>query len=1068
MHAKVQTNQKILDFTLRVFENKEKFNLINFSLKSLFLTNLLKLSHLLRIPLDIPSAIKTSTLEENDNIIIRTFKQNPTESNENFFKENLDQKTSRHQKFALLNLFLDGRSKNSNHSLRLDGDLNKLNVLNTAQIFEYWKAFKAVFFESDFVLKEIKNEKIRLAKSIINLGWDKVEFDDLSLKNKDLLIKILSYLELWQQKKAAKTMVIFLLQILCTLLKEDPSDLIRETLNELNATRIMIVLISEDDCNEDSYLLYLTKSIDLLLKNGQSIIQRTIYQFLVSNTSVSQKFFLKIRQLIELKNLKKHVNVLSKKLMLKIFRILQLLCLNHYLDLQNYVRFQSNSQNNIDLVTFTINILINFDILNDNFQAIIQCFDTLIEFIHGPCRRNQETVFNSKFVDYSLRILNLDPNGAKITPTYLSRVKYKCSLVIHGLLECTDNNDDLLIHLKRALPIPLLKRNLTLIYSSYYKIYNKKYLQKSFFNSNCLSSEVIIENGFLIYELFLKLIKNSSNQAEDDEIDEFPTDSSETNLALTLLEKNILVEFSKFGKSFLKFSIKYFKIMKNTLFYKNVGNLEIIKRIEFNHMMQKAFVFFSQNIAHIEIVRDNKLLKIFFPVLPICRLLPHELKEEFLRKVNWANTKTKIFDLMLWSDKFIKAMHHADQLNTMYKRFKTIEILMSHVKLWEKCAFYLNIAINLIILMSYRDPEISREILGSYQWEYKKLNEPSFLNNYDFQQTKGMLRIMGFLNLLFASMVITVLLIKRAPLLMHSPLKKQLTYFSKIPMNNFFLLIFGVLQDFEILFYLFYTLMLVLGLAIHPFFMVANMLDILRIEIMSLVFSALWRSKKKFILFLFGFMLFEYYFTIVGYIFFDALYNGNCQQLWVCFMTNFDYTFKNFGSIGAFLKDLESVQKPYLGVDHDNKELFFAKFFFDNIQYIILPLIMVKIVYGTLIDTFGEIKTQLKEKLEDEKQRCFICGIKRETLDKRSSRKQGFFTHIKQDHYLWNYVFYRTYLELKRKEEFNGNETYVYQKIRNNDISWFPVNQTAIVKLEENEVLERRCLIYQIEDNVIN
>ena len=74
---------------------------------------------------------------------------------------------------------------------------------------------------------------------------------------------------------------------------------------------------------------------------------------------------------------------------------------------------------------------------------------------------------------------------------------------------------------------------------------------------------------------------------------------------------------------------------------------------------------------------------------------------------------------------------------------------------------------------------------------------------------------------------------------------------------------------------------------------------------------------------------------------------------------------------------------------------------------------MIKIVSGTIIDTFAAMTTELKEKLEDEKQTCFICGFKRETLDKSSNTKQGFFIHKKQDHYLWNYVFLSDIFRIK-------------------------------------------------------
>ena len=1070
IHDKVQTKRKIIAFSQKLFEQKERLNILNLNSNNPLLVNLLKLSKLCNIPFDINVNLKTSALDETEGAIATTLKET-VDSSEDFYKENIDQRNFRMQKHVRNSIFLDHRPINPNPShFKEEKDFTRNKELNSTEIFEYWKEFKEVFSESNVVRKEIKFEKARLAKSIMNIGSnvdkeDEDEKGDLSLINEDLLIKIFNYLELWQEKKVAKNIVIFLLQIICALLKQDKNGFCKHQLNELKATKINIVLIWEDDSNDELYLFYLIKSLILLLEDGQPIIQRTIYQFFLSNSS-SQKFFIKIKQLIDLKSNRPHSDgeeVHSKKLLLRIFKLLQSFCFGHYIDLQNYVRHQTNSQSNCDLVNLTIKILISFEIVQKNYAPILQCFEALIEFIQGPCRGNQETLIHSKFLDYSCSVLALDPADCKIISEYLAKIKYKCIITLHSLLECTDSNDYLLVHLRRALPILKLKKNLAQIYSLYQQSYNEEYPQSCFFQPK--NPEIIMANGFLIYDLLVRLIKES-NREDEDEIDEFQFDSSDSILALPLLERNIVGEFSKFGKSFLKYSFKSFQQtfqkMKNTLLNKSPDGLEIIKQIELKHQMQRALGFFNQNIAHIEIIRDNKLRKIFFPVLPICRLIPQELKDIFLKKVTWTNTKTKIQDLMLWSDKFIQAMHHEEKLNSIYKRYKVLEILMNHGKLWEDFAFYLNIAINLVILLSYRDPDNPK--LSFKERESSKLNEPFFLDDHNFTGTKAMLRIMGVLNLLFASMVMLVLLIKRGPLLVNLFQRKETKYGCLL---KIFYSVAGLLQDFELSFYLLYILMLILGLIIHPFFMVVNMLDILRIEIMSLVFKVLWISQKKFMLFFIGFGIYEYYFSIFGYIFFWKLYNGYCDKLWICLMTTFDYTFKKYGSIGAFLIDQGSEKNPYLGIDHENSTLFFMKFFFDNIQYTILPLLMVKVIAGTLIDTFGAIQSQLKEKQEDEKQICFICGIKRETLDKSSSRKQGFYTHIKQDHYLWNYVFYRTYLELKPKNLFNGNESYVYEKIKINDISWFPVNQTAIVKDLNAEAGEKQSLTNQIEENVV-
>lgn len=47
---------------------------------------------------------------------------------------------------------------------------------------------------------------------------------------------------------------------------------------------------------------------------------------------------------------------------------------------------------------------------------------------------------------------------------------------------------------------------------------------------------------------------------------------------------------------------------------------------------------------------------------------------------------------------------------------------------------------------------------------------------------------------------------------------------------------------------------------------------------------------------------------------------------------------------------------------------------------------------------------------------------------------------------MWNYVFYRAYLEFKETTEYNGDESYVRDKIDDNDLIWFPVKRTWSVQ----------------------
>jgi len=56
--------------------------------------------------------------------------------------------------------------------------------------------------------------------------------------------------------------------------------------------------------------------------------------------------------------------------------------------------------------------------------------------------------------------------------------------------------------------------------------------------------------------------------------------------------------------------------------------------------------FFSQNSAHIEVLKNKVIEKVYFIKLPFCHELPKENKTEFNNKVNRSSPKTKVQDLV--------------------------------------------------------------------------------------------------------------------------------------------------------------------------------------------------------------------------------------------------------------------------------------------------------------------------------------------------------------------------------------------------------------------------------------
>lgn len=148
------------------------------------------------------------------------------------------------------------------------------------------------------------------------------------------------------------------------------------------------------------------------------------------------------------------------------------------------------------------------------------------------------------------------------------------------------------------------------------------------------------------------------------------------------------------------------------------------------------------------------------------------------------------------------------------------------------------------------------------------------------------------------------------------------------------------------------------------------------------------------------FSLFAYYWL------FESFADHYCWSTFNCLLTAVDRSFKSDGGIGGFLTYPTEV-RPY------DDAYFMIRFFFDNLYFILLMIIMINIVSGIIIDEFGTLREELNKFNSDLENICFICGFDKETIEKSSKSQQGFKQHIKQEHYMWNYLFYIAYLKNK-------------------------------------------------------
>lgn len=67
-----------------------------------------------------------------------------------------------------------------------------------------------------------------------------------------------------------------------------------------------------------------------------------------------------------------------------------------------------------------------------------------------------------------------------------------------------------------------------------------------------------------------------------------------------------------------------------------------------------------------------------------------------------------------------------------------------------------------------------------------------------------------------------------------------------------------------------------------------------------------------------------------------------------------------------------------------------------------ITIIFNNLIAGIIIDSFCEQRTEQQELESDQQYVCYICGLKKQKID----RCVPFKRHIEIEHHPWNYIYY--------------------------------------------------------------
>ena len=181
----------------------------------------------------------------------------------------------------------------------------------------------------------------------------------------------------------------------------------------------------------------------------------------------------------------------------------------------------------------------------------------------------------------------------------------------------------------------------------------------------------------------------------------------------------------------------------------------------------------------------------------------------------------------------------------------------------------------------------------------------------------------------------------------------------------------------NMLFHVFYITLSFLGLLSHPFWYSPLLLDIInKFPIYKAVLLSVWRPKLELLATLIFFSVILYIASLIAFIAFQNQFpNNTCSNLFLCWVTVLDQTFKNDGGLGGYLPNVYTVNSNIVKLD-------FIRIFFDFIYNIVIIVFILQILSGLIINTFNDLKGDFDQAEKDLHNLCTICGMEREEIER--------------------------------------------------------------------------------------
>ena len=536
---------------------------------------------------------------------------------------------------------------------------------------------------------------------------------------------------------------------------------------------------------------------------------------------------------------------------------------------------------------------------------------------------------------------------------------------------------------------------------------------------------IIFENGTYAYILLNLYLDNLSK----------PMDIG-TREKIVIIKDKLKKIKSKPHKSSIFSNVKdYINCVSRCL--KSIWDFNKKVKINEDFYMKNSFAysykFFFEYTQNIEIKFNNKIISYYVKLSSVSKCLTKEIKEDFQSRLDRSSTKSKI-EYLFGNIDFLEYQLTRTKIRLdIIKKHPILDLLFNQYYFYRDIFLIINALLNLLIFASYYndiDENLENKQKYKFNYRYGILYQKKYI-----RITENILFYGTMVEMIIGFLILINYIIIHIPALAYYKKEKEKNNESKkndeeksnqknetnagnkkigeekkkeinnieheenYTIKRIFNIFLNVCQDQKLIFHLLLFLICFISFSKRNYtYLIILLTDVVeRSKVLMCIVKSIWLPKKQILVTLFLFYLIAYYFSILIYLFIPShVPSFNCRSFSNCFFTLCDQTIKNSNGIINYLTEE--------GLYIYNSLFSNPRFYIDNWFAIIDTMLILQILAGIIIDNFISQKEDNENIEKDKKNRCFICGLTKDELNKYYTQL-GFNEHIKLDHNLWNYVF---------------------------------------------------------------